>query len=327
MASTEKDQPANSDRPAPEPPGDEQEQVVVSQWEFIDRIPTHEDVLYLLNTLDPVWGIETVDFADYVQALPQRKKVKKPHPTNPNVMVDDRIDAYTLYMSVAGRMKMMEAAAFRHGWRVDFDPEPTTPTGAPGMLQMGDGRIVYREYVRIYETSPDGEEHRPLGSKPGTAWVPHSGGDNAAGSNPYEKVETSARGRALAAWGFGVFPGSGVASLEEMQGMSQNRAAMQEQGGNQQWGGQKQRRRMSREDLMGKALTAVEEFRQRRNVSEEQMNDEMVRYLTGLGVRQADNGDGTVNWENVKDGQLQLVANKMEEHLREMFAQEWTGGA
>lgn len=298
----------------------------ISQWEFIGVPPTREDVIRLLNTLDPVWGVESVDFADYVQALPQKKKIKKPHPTNPSITIDEYVESWTLYMGVAGRMKMLENAARENNWRVDFEPEPTTPVGIPGLLQHGDGRIVYREYVKVYEVGTDGER-REFGSKSGTAWVPYSGGSQAAGSNPYEKVETSARGRALAAWGFGVFPGSGIASVEEMQAAQQNQRVMDRQErGNGGGNGGDRRRRPSREELQGRVLQSMEEFRQRLGSDEATFTQQIVTYLTGIGAKDVYSPDtGQILWENVTDGHLQLLGNKIAEHLKDLVSQEFGG--
>lgn len=300
-------------------PDEEMAQAAISQWEFLETPPTREDVIELLSTLPLVFDVAAIDFADYVQALPQKKKVQRPHPSNPNLMVDDRIECWVLYMSVAGRIKMIQVAAEKNGWRVDFTPEPTTPTGAPGLIQMGDGRIVYREYCSIVDS--DGG---PVGSKPGMAWVPYSGGSNAAGSNPYEKVETAARGRAIGAWGFGVFPGSGVATLEEMQNVAGNKRAMDAEQIGQQRQSRGRQPRVDREELMQRMLIVMEEFRQHRGVSEETMRQEMAHYLGSIGVRDPQTDD-QINWSNVHDGQLQLAVNKIQQHLRELVAQEWGG--
>lgn len=209
----------------------------LSNWEFIDRVPTRDEVLKLLETLPSVWGIKPVDYAEYVQALPSTKKMSV---RQGKAKVDRWFNVYTLYFGVAGRQKMLNDAQEKHGWQVTFRPEPVTPSGVPGFVEM-DERLVYREYVEISapigpkrvlgSSEAGGEWHvaewTSLGSRPGTAWVPRSGGKQAAGSNPYEKVETSARGRAIAAWGFGVLPGSGIASLEEMLGVPRNLAAVQ----------------------------------------------------------------------------------------------------
>jgi hypothetical protein len=105
-----------------------------------------------------------------------------------------------------------------------------------------------------------GQEFALLGRKPGMAWVPESGGLQAKGSNPYEKVETAARGRALAAWGFGVLPGSGVASYEEMMGVPQNREAAA--GLAAERAGNGAARREKPEELHAQILTLAEEARQ-----------------------------------------------------------------
>lgn len=303
--------------------GPEPEQVVnMSQWEFIDQIPTRDDVIRLLSTLPPVFGVSTVDYADYVQALPQNKKVeKKVRMPNGSFRVEEEWhEAYTLYMSVAGRIKMAEAIARENAWSLDFEPEPATPTGIPGMLQTTDGRIVYREYAVF--TDQNGDRPVSMGRKPGTAWVPYSGGKQAAKSNPYEKVETSARGRALGAWGIGVLPGSGIATMEEMLGVNDNRAAMeaQSQAAGQQGGGD----RVSREELLEMAKTLIETVRQRRSIPEDEMADRTGRYLSEqMGIRSVYDAEAhEVDWAKVKDGQLQLLINSMRDSLRQMDAQE-----
>ncbi len=139
-----------------EAPGSAADGHVIERWEFLNEIPTRERTLELLATLPPVWGVETVDFADYVQGLPSTKKVKKKvqMPNGSYRTEDEFHDVTTIYMSVAGRVKMIEAAAALHHWRVDFEPEPVTPTGAPGFISL-EQRIVYREYVTVYQQDPE----------------------------------------------------------------------------------------------------------------------------------------------------------------------------
>lgn len=281
----------------------------INGWEFIDVVPTVTDVAKLLDTLDPVFGVETVEFTEYVVPLPQSKKV--------TVDVDGRKETryhsvVSLYMSVAGRVKMLQAAAEKHGWRVDFEPEPHTPTGVAGFLQMDD-RLVYREYAVIYEkTGRDNEQWRQLGRKPGMAWVPSKGGKQAAGSNPYEKVETAARGRAIAAWGFGVLPGSGIASLEEMHSAQTPDEPEREQ-----------KPKKSRGDLLKDVLVLAEEVRQERGIDEDAITDRMVEFLRdrlGLsGFVAFDETDGEtmkrIEWQKVNDAQLALLANTLKQTL------------
>lgn len=214
---------------------------VLENWEFIDRTPTRIEVAALLETLPDWWGVHPADYVDYVQALPSEKRMKVPDPSRNNVRIEKVFNVVTLYFSVAARIQMCREAQELHGWRVEYVPEPITTCGIPGFIDLGEpsGRIVYREYVEIYapigpaRVVTEGDsgslsvaKWRFIGRRPGMAWVPATGGRQAKGSNPYEKVETAARGRALAAWGFGVLPGSGVASLEEMLGVRQNAQAM-----------------------------------------------------------------------------------------------------
>jgi NTP pyrophosphatase (non-canonical NTP hydrolase) len=307
-------------------PGPNDEQVSeqpLSNWEFVDRVPTSEEVRALVATLPPVWGVKTVDFIDFVQPLPSKKKTKVPHPTNDAVKIDVYHDVYTLYMSVAGRQKMCNEAAEKNGWAVDFEPEPVTPSGIPGLLSDGSpsavmpGRILYREYV-VIRAADDGR--LGLGRKPGMAWVPYSGGSNAAGSNPFEKVETSARGRALGAWGFGVLPGSGIASLEEMQGVRQNQAAM-ETGGPPQ---QDRQPRKSKQELVSELLEVSEQVRQARGYTPEEQKDRLGKYLVkqvgaaGAWDESLLPDEQEIVWDRVKDGQLVLAGNAMRDILAEI---------
>jgi hypothetical protein len=273
----------------------------LSSWVFVNRQPTPEDVIGLLLELPDQWGLTVAAYVDYVQPLPQNQRVKVAHPTNPNVKVDVQVQTWTLYMTVAGRIRMINDAAQKNGWVVSFVPEKKTATGVPGMLQMGDGRIVYREYVEIRDVSTG----QLVGRKPGMAWVPYSGGNQAAGSNPYEKVETAARGRAIAAWGIGILPGSGVASLEEMRQVRENRDALQS--------GQQPRERgngrQSREELLQDTLVALERLRQARGISEDEAVGKTAAYLTKIGVQEP-LVDGQIQWDKVKSGQLVLLRNE-----------------
>lgn len=280
-------------------------------WQFIGHEPTVEEVRQLLGTLPPVWGVVVGDFHEYVQALPSKVKVQRPSPQNPKLMVTESIEAWTLYMTVAGRVAMLTEAQRSHEWTVTIDPEPATQI--PGMLQHGDGRIVYREHVEI--STKDG---RLVGRRPGMAWVPYSGGSAAAGSNPYEKVETAARGRAIGAWGFGVLPGSGIATLEEMQGVAQNAAALA--GGEQPRGrgdGTRPAGKMARAEMLPRVKQLIETVRLERGNSEQKSNNQTAAYLTEkLGVVDVQDPEtGGIRWEAVKDGHLQLLERMLQQVL------------
>ena len=293
---------------------DEHGEVTLTNWEFVERVPTKEEVRDLLVDLGECYGVEYVDYIDYVQALPQSKKVKRPVPDRPNLMQDVYLDCWTLYMSVAGRIRMLSDIAQIQDWVVEFEPEPFSPTNVPGFLQMDD-RLVYREYVTIKKTPPNGEATPILvGRRPGTAWVPAAGGKQAAGSNPYEKVETSARGRAIAAWGIGVLPGSGVASVEEIHGARENRQALDRQQFREQ---AEVDVRQSHEDVVAEVLTLTERLRQERGIEEEEAHTGTVKYLTErLGAKAAVSEDGVIDWSKVKMGQLVLLRNSLRQALQ-----------
>lgn len=270
----------------------------ISQWEFLDRAPHTDEVLALLDSLPRIYGASLLEVADYVSALPQKKKVKRAHPNRPGVLFDANITSYTLYVGVAGRLVLVQRIAEQAGWTVEFVPEPVTPTGIPGFLVL-DERIVYREYMRVTDS-----EGRLLGSKPGTAWVPARDGRNAAGTNPWEKVETAARGRAIAAWGIGVLPGSGVASLEEIQAAN---AAAQNLGG----APAETAPRRSRDQLLADVQAVSESLRQMRDKSVEEWNDLLASRLSEIGVRfpeGRESGD-TIDWSLLSPGHLQMLSN------------------
>lgn len=275
-----------------------------SNWEFLHGPPTKTEVQSLLDTLPRVWGVGAADLFEYVQALPQQKKVKRPHPTNPNLTVETYVEAHTLYMSVAGRIAMMNRAAEMNGWRVEVTPEPVTPTGIPGYLSI-ERRLVFRVYVTIWMAE------EKVGTRFGTAWVPAEGGSGASASNPYEKVETSALGRALGTWGFGVLPGSGIATVEEMAAIRTNRAALD-------GGSAGESARKPRDEVIAEALLMIERVRQVRGYSNEQMAENVVAFLRDrLGIAGASaSDDGVVEWGPVKDGQIVLLTNSLKETLR-----------
>jgi len=307
--------------------GDENELVQFGSWEFVDRIPGREEVLELLQTLPPRWGVKVADYLEYLTPLPQSKKTKVRVGKN---LVEQSVPVYVLYVSVAGREAMLQAAEELNHWRVSFVPEPVTPTGVPGWLQNDERRLVYREYCEILEPfEVDGTvEYQLKGRKPGTAWVPQTGGKQAAGSNPVEKVETAARGRALAAWGFGVLPGSGVASLDEIQQAAENMLAQQQR---HQEGQQEQvssSGRPTREKLLEVTMQTMEKARMLRHESEYTADQRIIDHCQrryGVNVARVDADPElppTVEWTRLNDGQLQLLTRAVQRSITEIRAQE-----
>lgn len=277
-----------------EPDDEVTEAPTSSSWEFIDEPPKPEDVKRLLATLPPIWGIEQADFWEYVQPLSQSKNIATERG------VKDHHVVWALYFTVAGRIAMMNQAAIRNGWSVSFEPEPSV--SPPGFLEYGD-RLVYREYCTVYDTN--GEDLTLLGRRSGTAWVPGSGGSGAVSTNRFEKVETSARGRSIAAWGFGVIPGSGVASFDEMLAARDN--APGQRGARGQQSGPPQPR-MSRDDMESALRQGIVEYSHLTGVSDDQsaVNTQDYAAKNFNRILTIDPETDAVDFSPLKDGEIAL---------------------
>jgi hypothetical protein len=289
-------------------------------WLVVPNVPTRQDVIDLLTTLPEVWGVKHVDFADFVQALPSTAKF------DPRGQRDDQTNiktTYTLYFSVAGRQAMLNAAQEHNQWTVETVPEPVSPrTGIPGILILDDA-VVYRESLRITDKTG-----RLIGNKSGTAWVPAAEARRqAAASNPFEKVETAARGRALAAWGFGVLPGSGVASLEEMQNAAQiqrqqERAAEE---GAPQPGRQSTIMAPPEEDLTTRLLTVSKWLQGKRGRTDEEHADKLAKFLTDSGAKAEvffNPETHVIDWSKVIDAHKGILFNALVQQAEQIQAQE-----
>jgi hypothetical protein len=276
-----------------------------ASWEFLEP-PLTEDVEALLKAMPLWWGVSPADYIDYVHALSQRKNV------SPDPQGKDYKTVWTLYMSVAGRIAAISQVAQKNDFRVDFEPEPNTPTGIPGFLEYDD-RIVYREYCSVW--TADGQL---LGRKPGMAWVPKEGGSGAVASNRYEKVETSARGRSIAAWGVGVLPGSGVASLDEMA-----TAADLARGGERAARRQARRENKGRDEWEAELLMALEEYQQVGGVTDQAMNEKVQRYAErSFNLEIPERPNGGWDFAVLKEGQVILFGNRMKGELERLKAEK-----
>lgn len=297
-------------------------EAAMENWEFTSP-PTVGRTLELLATLPPVFDVSYGEFGDFVQPLGQNKKVDRRNDKGQKYV--ETVPVWHLYMAVAGRVKMLQRIADVNGWRVDFVPEKRTgTTDSGGRRPAGyletEPRYVYREYVNIYFRNAD-KVWELMGSRPGTAQVPRSGGSGAAATNPNEKVETSARGRAIAAWGIGILPGSGIASLEEMQDAQRAQTRQEQQGnGGAVEGGQP----IDRQNVLEAILTGYEEARMLRHYSPEESMEKMRKYVVDtLGVRDGwDEQSHTVRWGKVSPGQLAIMHGAVQEQLAKLRAQE-----
>ena len=284
------------------------EESKISQWEFIDRTPTRADVEALLKEHRDQWEMDYSNFADYVQAIPQVKRLQRSSPEDQTVFIDTMVEVWRLYVTVGGRISMMQFLAEANNWSIDFLPEPVTPTGAPGFLQM-DTKLVYREYCIIRD-----KDGRELGRKAGMAWVPLEGAEGAALTNPYEKVETAARGRAIAAWGVGVLPGSGVASVEEVQGALEAKESRSRQRPSES---QQAASRPPREALIGDIYTKMEAICKREHLTHEGITNQVVTFVKGQSGLELkiDEQTGLIDFAGLKDGGLVMLRNSLAERL------------
>jgi len=308
MAAAEQKNQATSD--------DENEEIVsgkpISSWEFIDTPPTIEDVTRLLSSLPDVWGIKQVDFIEYVQPLSQKKDLSL------RQGVKEYHQVWNLYFTVAGRIAMITQAAILNDWIVSFEPEEFGEK--QGFVEYGD-RLVYREHCHIQKimgtlTEPQVIE---LGRKPGMAWVPNQGGAGAVSSNRFEKVETSARGRSIAAWGFGVIPGSGVASFDEMQMVSEGRRAEGRRGQQPQ----QRQPAVPRSDLDSRLRVAMGTLGQLHNLDEATINANTLAYAQRTFAKELPLLEGgAVDFSALKDGEMALFVRSMEGEVERAKAQQ-----
>jgi len=122
------------------------------------------------------------------------------------IVILERGSAFAPYMAVDGRIAQMlgeakGAAVTVQTW-VNLGDEAMPVSGEPGIV-VPPGHALARVLT-------------PRGVATGTARVP-VGGPRPARETPVEVAETSAVGRALGFLGYGLIPGSGIASAEEMQ--------------------------------------------------------------------------------------------------------------
>jgi hypothetical protein len=154
---------------------------------------TREQILQLVRATPNVGAVKHEEFADYIVALTQRKKGE-----------DGWQSVEHPYMTVDGKLAMANQDHARQNKRLDFHP--------PQVLVDSDEQLTLLVTVtsEIY------------GTRHGIATSRRLGGTSAEREFPWEVAETSAIGRALSTMGYGVFPGSGLASAEDMMRVNSN---------------------------------------------------------------------------------------------------------
>jgi hypothetical protein len=157
---------------------------------------TKEELDAILKAAGPVGQINHLDYAQYVTVIERRKRTDKGWQTDG-----------TAYMSVDGRLAMANRDHALQGKRMAFEN--------PVVLVDNDEQLTMMVAV-------DSEVY---GRRHGTATSRKVDGPPIEMQHPWEIAETSAMGRALAAMGYGLLPGSGLASAEDMQRAQQHPGA------------------------------------------------------------------------------------------------------
>ncbi len=157
---------------------------------------TREEILQIVRATPNFGKVTHEEFADYVLALGQRKKTEDGWQTTEHP-----------YMTVDGKLAMANQDHARLAKRLDFGP--------PQVLVDNDEQLT----LMVSVTS------EMYGTRHGIATSRRLGGSEIERLFPWEVAETSAIGRALTAMGYGLFPGSGLASADDMLRASQGSSA------------------------------------------------------------------------------------------------------
>ncbi len=146
-----------------------------------------EDVVQLARRAGDVGSVTHEEFADYIVLLESQRRVG-----------DDWQSVEQPYMAVDGKLAMANEDHRKQGKRMEF--------GEPKVLLNTDEQLTLLVTVtsEIY------------GTRHGIATSRKLNGSRAEKEFPWEVAETSAIGRALTAMGYGLFPGAGLASAEDM---------------------------------------------------------------------------------------------------------------
>jgi hypothetical protein len=148
---------------------------------------TRDEILALCNKARDVGSVKHADFIDYVVVLEGRRKVNNEWQKTEHA-----------YVTIDGKLAMANEDHRKQGKRLDFG-EPKVLVESPEQLTL-----------QVMVTS------EIYGVRHGIATSRKKTGTNAEKDWPWEVAETSAVGRALAAMGYGLLPGSGLASAEDM---------------------------------------------------------------------------------------------------------------
>jgi hypothetical protein len=148
---------------------------------------TREEILALCNKAHDVGSVKHSDFVDFVVVLESRRKVNDQWQTVEHA-----------YLAVDGKLAMANEDHRKQGKRLDFG-EPKVLIDDPEQLTL---QVTITSEI--------------YGTRHGIATSRKKNGTPAERQFSWEVAETSAIGRALAAMGYGLLAGAGLASAEDM---------------------------------------------------------------------------------------------------------------
>ncbi len=148
---------------------------------------TRDEILALCNKASDVGSVKHADFIDYVVVVESRRKINGEwHATH----------VENAYLAVDGKLAMANADHRQQNKRLDFaEPKVLVDNADQLTLQVTVTSEIY-------------------GTRHGIATSRKKDGTPAERSFNWEVAETSAIGRALAAMGYGLLPGAGLASAD-----------------------------------------------------------------------------------------------------------------
>jgi hypothetical protein len=148
---------------------------------------TREEIVSLCRKAHDVGAVKHEDFVDYVLVLETRRKVK-----------DEWQNVEHAYMAVDGKLAMANEDHRKQDKKLVFaEPKILLDNAEQLTLQVTVTSEIY-------------------GVRHGIATSRKKGGSSAEREFPWEVAETSAIGRALSAMGYGLLPGAGLSSAEDV---------------------------------------------------------------------------------------------------------------
>jgi len=157
---------------------------------------TREELIARCRRAPDVGEVKHEEFVDYITLIERRRKGAQGWVTEE-----------TPYMSVDGRLAMANADHRRQGKKLVFE-NPLVLTDSEEQLTL----------MVVIESEVYGRRH-------GIATSRKVDGSPIEMQHPWEIAETSAMGRAMAAMGYGLLPGTGLASAEDMLRTGERAAA------------------------------------------------------------------------------------------------------